>query len=330
LIFIQKHSSIPKYKQIIASIELALENGKLKRGDQIPSVNNISTAFSLSRDTVLQGYNELKMRGVIRSVPGKGYYVKSQNTKVRQKVFLLFDELNAFKENLYNSFIAGLDNSIEVDIFFHHFNPEVFNDLIYNNAGNYNYYVIMPANISDTVIAINTLPKKQVYILDQFHEDLSEYSAIYQNFKEDMYHFLNKVNSSIKKYKKFVFTYDKNKQPDDMLYAFQKFCTDFSMEHEVIQTVNNHEIKKRTIYLIPDDRNLILIIKKIKKTNFTIGKDIGIISYNETLLKEIVDNGITTISTDFEFMGKRLAAMIQNKEKIQIKNPSSIIIRNSL
>jgi DNA-binding LacI/PurR family transcriptional regulator len=270
------------------------------------------------------------MRGVIHSVPGKGYYVKSSNTKVKQRVFLLFDELNAFKENLYNSFITGLDSSIEVAIFFHHFNPEVFNDLLYNNAGNYNYYVIMPANLPNTSTAISALPKKHVYILDQFREDLSEYSAIYQNFEKDIYNSLNKVSLSIKKYEKFIFIHDKNKQPQNILNGFQKFCTDFSVKHEIIQTVKNHNIEIGTVYLIPDDRNLILIIKKIKQGNFTIGKDVGIISYNETLLKEIVDDGITTISTDFEFMGKRLAQMIQNKEKIQIENPSSIIIRNSL
>ena len=37
--------------------------------------------------------------------------------------------------------------------------------------------------------------------------------------------------------------------------------------------------------------------------NLVIGKQVGIISYNETPLKKIILNGITTISTDFEAMG---------------------------
>ena len=51
----------------------------------------------------------------------------------------------------------------------------------------------------------------------------------------------------------------------------------------------------------------------MKSENLTLAKDIGVISYNDTLLKEIVEGGITTITTDFNVMGKRLAEMILNK-----------------
>ena len=68
----------------------------------------------------------------------------------------------------------------------------------------------------------------------------------------------------------------------------------------------------------------------MKNQNFILGQDIGIISYNDTLLKEIVEGGITTISTDFNEMGKRLAEMILNKEQVKIENPNKLIIRNSI
>ena len=79
-----------------------------------------------------------------------------------------------------------------------------------------------------------------------------------------------------------------------------------------------------------DDKNLIRIIKKIKEQNLVIAKDIGIISFNDTLLKEVVEDGITTISTDFKIMGKKLATMILNNTTKKIENPSSLIIRKSL
>ena len=82
--------------------------------------------------------------------------------------------------------------------------------------------------------------------------------------------------------------------------------------------------------LSPEDRSLIKIIKKIKEEGLLLTKNIGIISYNDTLLKEIVEGGITTISTDFNEMGKRLAQMILNKENVKIENPTDLIIRKSL
>lgn len=60
VISIQNNLGLPKYKQIILSIEKAIEEGKLLKGDRLPSVNKVCLAFSLSRDTVLLGYDELK------------------------------------------------------------------------------------------------------------------------------------------------------------------------------------------------------------------------------------------------------------------------------
>ena len=87
---------------------------------------------------------------------------------------------------------------------------------------------------------------------------------------------------------------------------------------------------KGELYILLDDKNLIRIIKQIKEEQLTLVQDIGIISYNDTLLKEIVEGGITTISTNFNLMGQRLAEMIMNNEFAQIENPNSLIIRKSL
>ncbi|MEE9362923.1 MAG: GntR family transcriptional regulator [Cellulophaga sp.] len=330
LITIKDNLGIPKYKQIVLSVETALTEGKLKKGDKLPSINSIRNKFSLSRDTILLAFNELKVRGIVQSIAGKGYYVKSEGINVSQKIFLLFDELNAFKEDLYNSFLKKLDTTIEVDIFFHHFNPDVFNKLIYDNIGNYNSYIIMPANLEDTHIAIAQLPKDKVYILDQSNLNLNQYPAIYQNFEKDIFNGLTKGIHLLKRYETLILLFPALKQPPGMLRGFNLFCKMNAYNHEVISSLENRTPKKGEIYLIPDDRNLIRIIKKMKEKRLTLAKDIGIISYNDTLLKEIVEGGITTISTDFNAMGERLAQMVMNKEKLQVENPNTLILRNSL
>ncbi len=179
IVTIKEKSGIPKYKQIVASIEDAIVSGDLKKGDKLPSLNSIKNQHALSRDTVLTAFNELKTRGIVQSIVGKGYYVTSENIDVNQKIFLLFDEFNSFKEDLYNSFLTGMGENVQVDIFFHHFNLDVFNKLINENAGGYSYYVIMPANLVGTENVINRLPNDKVYILDQIHLEL-----IYQIIKE--------------------------------------------------------------------------------------------------------------------------------------------------
>lgn len=330
IVKIKDSSGTPKYKQVLASVEKAIMDGTLKKGDKLPSLNNLKTKHSLSRDTILTAFNELKTRGIIQSIVGKGYYVMSEDVNVQQKVFLLFDEFNSFKEDLYNSFLTGMGENVQVDIFFHHFNYDVFNKLISDNVGDYSYYVIMPANLNGTEKMIERLPKNKVYILDQTHQELSQYPSVHQNFREDIYQGLLEGISLIKNYQKIILLFSEKKEPKGILDGFKLFCSSENIENEIIDTFENRELSKGDVYIIPDDKNLIKVIKKIKEANLNIAKDIGVISYNDTLLKEIVADGITTISTNFNFMGKRLAQMILDNEFAQIENPNKLILRNSL
>jgi DNA-binding transcriptional regulator YhcF (GntR family) len=323
-------SGAPKYKQIVASIEDAIHNGTLKKGDKLPSLNSVKIKHHLSRDTVLTAFNELKTRGIIESVVGKGYYVLTEDITVKRKIFLLFDELNSFKEDLYNAFLANLGDNIQVDVFFHHFNYGVFSKLINDNIGAYSNYVIMPANLKNATQVIERLPKDKTYILDQTHKELFEYPSIYQNFEKDIYKGLLKGLSLIKKYKKFVLFFNRKKQPYGILDGFELFCSEYNFEFEIVAPLLDREPASGEICVVFDDSSLIRIIKKIKETDFEIAKDIGIISYNDSLLKEVVEGGITTISTDFNYMGKRLAEMVLNNEFAQVENPNSLLIRQSL
>ena len=330
IVDIKENSGIPKYRQIVSAIEDAILAGTLKKGDQLPSLNSIKIKHKVSRDTVLTAFSELKNRGIIMSVAGKGYYVSSQDIFVAQKIFLLFDELNSFKEDLYNSLKENIGENIHLDIFFHHFNEDMFSKLIDDNIGNYSSYIIMPANLKNTKHIIDKLPKDKVYILDQTHPELSDYPAVYQNFEQDIFSALTEATHSIKRYKKLILIFDYHKQPQGMLKGFKKYCNQNNFQFEVIESIKGRCLEKGDIYVIPEDRSLIKIIKKIKKEGLTLSKNIGIISYNDTMLKEIVEGGITTISTDFNKMGKQLAQMIINKGKTKIENPNNLILRNSL
>lgn len=124
--------------------------------------------------------------------------------------------------------------------------------------------------------------------------------------------------------------FPKEKQPKGMLHGFQDFCTYYPFDNEVIHEVSGRSLCAGEVYIMPGDRDLIQVIKKAKEQNLNIGKDIGVISYNDSTLKEVVHNGITTISTDFVGMGEKLAGMILEKKSIQIENNCKLIVRESL
>ena len=284
----------------------------------------------MSRDTILQAYEELKKRGIIYAILGKGYYVKSTEVRIKQRIFLLFDELNIFKEDLYNSFLENIGKDVQVDIFFHNFNTQVFQKLINDSNGNYTKYIIMPTNLVEAASAIKTLPVNDVYILDQTNPELKPYPAIYQNHRKDIYDALIKGRSKLKKYQKMILIFPGAKEPLEMKIGFEIFCAENNLDCEIITEFGNREINKGEVFIIPSDRDLVSVIEKSKIQNFKLGTDYGIISYNDTSLKKVVENGITTISTDFEAMGKILAQMILSEQRDQIENKCALIVRNSL
>ncbi len=331
IINIDNSIRIPKYKQIINSVLFAIENKLIVKGDQIPSINEISKLHNLSRDTVMTAFNKLKAQGIIKPIRGKGYYINSTDIKRKENIFLLFDELNAFKEILYNSFIKHIKQDATVDIYFHYFNKRIFKSLINQNIDKYTTYVIMPANFTGISETISKIKNSKIFILDQANAELiNQYPALYQNFENDIYNSLLSGEKLLKKYKTLIMIYPGGKEPKGQKDGFINFCIKRNFKYKVIQNPEERDIQKGDVYIIPNDIDLVTMIKKTRKLNYTIGKDIGIISYNDTPLKEVVGTGITTISTDFKLMGKTLAEIVLNNINKKIENPASLIIRKSL
>ena len=343
IINIDAHLSIPKYKQIILSIEMAIEENRIKKNEKLPSVNKVCLEFSVSRDTVFLAYEELKKRGIIYAILGKGYYLKSEDFSFERRLFVLFDEFNNFKEDLFNSFLKSLDNKAKVDIFFHHFNEEMFKKLVNESKGNYSKYIIMPSNLNGIVPCIKSLPKDDVYILDQTNPDLHGYPGVYQNFVKDIHQALEHGRDLLIKYNKLRLIFPNNKEPLGMKTGFASFCIKHKIAYDIITAsekavynndidikYNYFQINKGEAYIIPNDNDLVGFIEKVKKLNFKIGEDVGIISYNDMPLKKIVENGITTISTSFTRMGQILAQMVLENQKNLVENESKLIIRQSL
>ena len=98
-----------------------------------------------------------------------------------------------------------------------------------------------------------------------------------------------------------------------------------------MEDLNNEKLEKNTVYVdFDDDESLVNLIKKISKTDFVLGKDIGLLSYDDNPLKELLAGGITVITRIFEKIGYQAADIILNKEKKQVINPLKVIIRKSL
>ncbi|SHI81499.1 transcriptional regulator, GntR family [Tangfeifania diversioriginum] len=330
VIKIDPASSKPKYRQIIDSVFCSIETNGLKKGDKMPSINQVCAEFDLSRDTVMVAFNELKEKGVLLSQPGKGYYIASTEIRREEKVFVLFDEFNAFKEDLYNSLIESLKEKASVEVFFHHFNYKVFKHLILESIGHFTSYIIMPGTFDNISHLISKLPKEKVYILDRLKPEFKNYPVIYQDFEQDFYDALNEGDKLLEKYRKLIFVNPGGKEPDERVKGFERFCREKNFKFQVLKSLKGTRPGLYEAYFLISDRDLVDLVKVAKNYQYNLGEKFGIVSFNDTVLKEVVSGGITTISTDFKAMGKNLGNMLLNHQLDRVRNPSKLIVRNSL
>jgi DNA-binding LacI/PurR family transcriptional regulator len=279
----------------------------------------------------LTAFKELKAKGIISSISGKGYYLESVRIDNSERIFLLFDELNSFKEDIYTAFMEGIKTEVEVDIYFHHFNMKTFSNLIRESVGKYTSYIIMPGTFSNLIDELKNLPAENTYILDRKKNLVSnKYTTIYQNFHKGTLHALESADVLFNKYNKIVMIYPGGKEPVERKNALVSFCESKGLELEIFSSYEEITVEKGVAYFVHSDRNLVRLVKTINEKQLKLADEVGIVSFNDTELKEVVANGITTISTDFKEMGRELAKSITNKSKESIEIPTKMIVRQSL
>ncbi|RZK82137.1 MAG: GntR family transcriptional regulator [Pedobacter sp.] len=325
-ISIDEYSATPKYLQLGSAIINAIEEGKLEKDNLLPSINELSIRLEVSRDTAEKGYKYLKSVGVIKSVPGKGYYIANVDFKQKLKIFLLFNKLSAHKKIVYDAFIAALGEDVAVDFYIYNNDFRLFKRFLANKKENYSHYVIIPHFIEGEEYArdiINEIPKDKLILLDKKISGIDgEYAAAYENFEKNIYDALEEAREELSKYHTLKIIFPKRSYfPKEILDGFHRFCQQYAFSHHVVSNIVTEPINEGEVFINLMEADLVILLERLISMNFNIGDNIGVISYNETPLKKILLNGITTISTDFKFMGTVAADLILDNSKRHVEVP---------
>jgi DNA-binding transcriptional regulator YhcF (GntR family) len=334
-LLIDYYSATPKYLQLANCIIKAVNEKAIRENDILPSINELSFEFEISRDTAEKGYKYLKRIGVLGSVPGKGYFVKNTAPDQRLKIFLLFNKLSPHKKIIYDSFVATLNDKAAIDFYIYNNDFLLFKKLLTNRKDDYTHYVIIPhftADSEDGCDVINTIPKDRLILLDKLVPGVSgNYAAVYENFEQDIYNALTEANPHLSKYHtiKIIFP-EYTYHPQEILHGFNRFCQEYAFNYKVVHDINEEPIDEGEVYISLMEDDLVILIERLLTMPLQIGRDVGVISYNETALKKIILSGITTISTDFEMMGQKAGEMILGSATEHVEIPFSLTLRASL
>jgi GntR family transcriptional regulator len=80
------NSSVAVYVQIENHVQFAIASGRLKQGDQLPSVRELSERLGVNPNTVAKAYRDLEVMGLLYTRRGMGVFVnKGIEAKCREE-----------------------------------------------------------------------------------------------------------------------------------------------------------------------------------------------------------------------------------------------------
>jgi len=329
------HSATPKYLQLANGILRAAKERKIKAEEILPSINELSFQLDISRDTVEKGYKYLKEKGILSSVPGKGYFIKNTRVDEPLKLFLLFNKLSAHKKIIYDAIFNQLQDQAILDLYVYNNDFTLFKKLLNQKIGDYSHYIIIPHFIDGGENApeiINQVDKQKLILLDKMISGVSgDFGAVYENFEKDIYIALEQALPRLSNYNsiKIIFP-EQTYFPTEIIRGFRRFCDEYAFLQKVVSSIEMETLTKGDVFICLMESDLVTLVEKTIASGLRVGSDIGVISYNETPLKKIILNGITTISTDFQRMGERVASMILKNQLVKEEVPFYLTLRPSL
>jgi len=325
-------SHLTKLQQIVNAFIDDIDSNGLKGGSKLPSINQFAKENRVGRDTIEKAYKELKRKGYVRAYPSLGYFVReSDNSKLR--ILLLFNKLSSFKKIIYYSFLEELGGKAKVDLQIHHYNPQLLKEILEQSTGKYDYYVIMPhffadADIDECLGICKTILPHELILLDKNLPQLGQvHKGVYQDFKQDVYEALLTCTSLTCKYDSITLIFPNGAHhPEEIIEGVASFSRKQEMDFHFTDSVE--KLQKQTLYIVIEEEDLAKLIKKVRQSGLVLGQDIGVISFNETVMKELLD--ISVISTDFDRMGRTAAQLVLGNKSEQFRNPFKVILRGSL
>jgi DNA-binding transcriptional regulator YhcF (GntR family) len=327
-----ENTHLLKHEQIVEGVLDALRLKVLIKGDILPSVNTAVEEIGIARKTVVKAYDVLKKRGLIRSKKRLGYYVVGTNAGMKRKVLLMLNSFNPYQQQLYETILEKTDPSTDqVDLFFHHTNPRMFETIIDTNSGHYTHYIITPFDHDKVKKSIARIPKERLLLISRpYFHDKAE-SFVVQDYSTGLTEVLNNAKPDLLKYKSLKLVFSSiNNPPAEIKDTVSEFCKSIKMDFSIIQKCVAGTLKKDNIYFIIEDNDLQAILLECRDNNLVPGKDIGILSYNDSPMKQLIGNGISTVSVDFREMGLKISEWLFDQPETRIVLPTHYYKRNSI
>src|SRR3546814_6520929 len=104
----------PFYRQIIDQIRFGIAAGKLKAGEQLPTVRSLAVDLQINLNTVAKAYRELEIQRVLETQQGSGTFISEvrseEHTSELQSLMRISYAVFCLKKKTKNRLIRPTNN----------------------------------------------------------------------------------------------------------------------------------------------------------------------------------------------------------------------------
>ena len=221
----------------------------------------------------------------------------------------------------------------------HYQDPQWFAQALEPSLGRHDWYILFPHFPLNPVTSrkigglIAQIPQQKLICLDHLPPYV-EHScgAVFQSIEEDVVSSLESVIFDVQKYSRLIFI-----PLSVSLYgvcvaeAIQGFGSKNNVPTEVLQDIPE-KIERGDLFFVSGSRldwKLSRLLEKISASGMIPGKEVGLICYNEFPLNEFIFGGLTTLSVDFDEMGRIAGEMILSGTLSRIQCKATLTRRNT-
>ena len=128
----------------------------------------------------------------------------------------------------------------------------------------------------------------------------------------------------------FCYSLKNLKHPQSSKEDFTRFCEEQGFLCEIQEDIENLTVRKGVVYIAIKQQDVVKVVKQGRLEGLKCGKDFGLLAYNDIPSYEVIDEGITSLSIDWEMMGNEAANFVLNNVPIQKYLPTEVRLRKSL
>jgi DNA-binding LacI/PurR family transcriptional regulator len=179
---------------------------------------------------------------------------------------------------------------------------------------------------------LDKIDPNKLLVLDMGNTSGRKMNYLIQDFHTAVFQCLEKGLPQLNKYDELIMVYSEKDTPHpaESVTAVTQFCKNHQITFRKINRVNAVQFKKGQAWFVIRDADLVEVIKICRANKLKLGQDVGVLSYNDSPMKQIVGGGISVMSVDFEKMGELAARFVKNKQPIEKVLPTFLTLRASL